>query len=218
MPITHRSSAKDARNPLVLEYPKLLLEQGVDTSWVIKMCKQYGTECSQPDCDRPGTELFVTLYSCSFVCLVHMDRTVGEEPIRKAYRVILSDEIDIDLYTDFVDRTLDKVAGIANGSVAELTGAQVKALRKLQAEERDAEHRARMALRKRKNEGTNGDPFKANIVHLTDVGGQKWAAIEFDPRQGWDGVILPSTLTSKKKFAPEVHESNDTGLPVEDLF
>lgn len=217
MPKTHRSVSDGDRNPLVLERNDLRLAQ-VDTGWVARMCMQYKTKCADPDCDNPATEILLTLYSLTFICIQHSAETLGSEPLQKIRKVILTDRVDIDVYSDFVHRTIRANENVSNGYVHELNKRQLAELRKMEQTERDFEHKARMALRKRNNEGAIGDPPPANTVYLTEVGGREWHAIEFDRRGGWENAIVPDTLTAKRKFAPEVNESNDTGISVEDLF
>lgn len=217
MPKTHRSVSDGDRNPLVLERNDLRISQ-VDTGWVARMCMQYQTKCSDPDCDNLATEIFLTLYSMTFICIKHAAETLGNEPLQKIRKVLLTDRVDIDVYSDFVHRTIRMNENVSNGYVRALDKRQLAALRKLEQMERDYEHAARIALRKRKNEGAVGDPPPANTVYLTEVGGSVWPAIEFDRRGGWEKAIIPDTLTAKRKFAPEVNETNDTGISVEDLF
>jgi hypothetical protein len=217
-PVNKKSVAQDDRNPLVLEYDAHAV-LSIDAAWVAEKCMEYGVKCSHPDCDNPGTEVFITLYSCTFICAFH-DARLDDTPVGKIQRVILSDLVDIDTYSSFRQRSLAYLANYANGYIRDLSKQQLKDLKKLDELERDAEHKARVAIRRLQNKQglTEGTP--AHMAYAASVGGTTWMAIEFDRNRRLEDVVIPAALVAKREFAPELYASsgNDTGLSVEDLF
>lgn len=217
-PVNKKSVAKDDRNPLVLEYDSNSV-LSIDPAWVAEMCLKYDVRCSHPDCDNAGTEVFITLYSCTFICAYHDARLDGT-PIGKIQRVILSDLVDIDTYSSFRQRSLAYLASYANGYIQDLSKQQLKDLKKLDELERDAEHKARVAIRRLQNKQGQTEGTPAHMAFATKVGDGTWMAIEFDRNRRLDDVVIPATLVTKREFAPDLYASggNDTGLSVEDLF
>lgn len=216
--ISKRGIAVDDRNPLTLSYDEMLFSLA-DPEWVAEMCAAYELECSVPDCIKLAVHPFVTFYSCNFICESHAN-TMDGSTFGKINRVNLSDVCDKDMYASFMMRELKYLEGISNGLMGELTKQQMLALKRLDDQEKTAEHRTRKLIRGRQKQSEVREGAPAHVAYEVEVGGAKWMAIEFDSRKNLDDIVIPSVLSVAKKFAPELYEApdNDTGLDVFELF